>query len=368
MAVPSNWILSGRFLLLAGIAFLCVPSSISEASPPKRGDCELCECSPPDLWVVSTRCAPRCCGLDAGFEKLTYERWDAQRKVFIKESRESFLMCQSNIPTLLFSHGNSLDPEAALEACWKMYNAIKVCPGPKMMVFWTWPAELLIKRPLARPIQLARKNIKAKYVYAEYQGYYIAKLTDMMSTAQPLTLSGHSYGAVTVICALHYLGGGQLNNLVLDVGAPVERPNLRGVMISPALDNDHVYPGHRYGQSFAPVEKFYTTYNDRDSTLKRWPTHSFRGQESMGYTGVCASRLGPYAHKLCQHKLTEDVKRSHYMRPHLASNRMMTAVCQTAFETCPSCGANGGRGSIFNFAPESIIEVPTQTVFPGLAL
>ncbi len=349
------------------------PTDAWAISPPaKKEQCTLCEHSAPQLWIVNTRCAPRCSDLDNGFDRLTYQRWDPDTRCFIDETLESFLACQSNIPTLLFSHGNSLTHEKALEACWKVYERIKVCPGPKMLVFWSWPAEIVHKRPLVFPIRLARKNISTKYVYSEYQGYYIAKLTQLMSTAQPLTLSGHSYGGVTVICALHYLGGGCLNGLVFDGGVAEERHNLRAAIISGALDNDAMYPGYRYGQSFAPVETFFTTYNDRDSTLKRWPTHSFRGQQAAGYTGICAGRLGQYAHKLCQQKLTQDVGRSHYMRPHLASTQMISAICRTAFETdvssCPGSSKRRGLLEGRSLDVEDVLQVPIQTVFPGLAL
>lgn len=359
---------------VCSFAFLMVSiSNIASAVTPGKSDaCELCEHSAPELWVVNSRCAPRCTGLDEGFNKLTYERWDPDCRKFQRETLESFLASQANIPTMIFSHGNTLTHEKAMEACWKVYERIKVCPGRKMLVFWSWPAEILYKRPLIRPFDLVQENIKAKYVYAEYQGYYIAKLSGMMSTAQPLTFSGHSFGGVTVICALHYLGGGCLNGLTLEGGEPVERHNVRAAIISGALDNDSMYPGYRYGQSFAPVETFYTTYNDQDSTLKRWPKYSFRGQEAAGYTGICASRLGPYSHKLFQQKLTDDVKRSHYMKPHLASTRMISAICQTAFNTqvC-TCGSNSKGASPLiprSIEVEDILQVPARTVFPGLAL
>ncbi len=362
---------------LAGVAFTIffgMPGNTWGIIPfHKKEQCQLCEYSEPEFWIVNSRCAPRCGGFDEGFEQLKYERWDPACGRFVQETRDNFLARQAQLPTMLFVHGNTLNYDQALESSWNVYKRIKVCPGPKMFVLWSWPAEVLYKRPLVRPVYLVRKNIKAKYVYSEYQGYYIAKLTTMMSTAHPLTLSGHSYGGVCAICALHYLGGGQLNGLVLDGGAPIERPNLRAAIISGALDNDFVYPGYRYGQAFAPVEKFYTTYNDRDSTLRRWPNLSDRGQEAMGYTGICAARLGQYANKLFQQRLTEDVKKSHYIRPHLASTRMISAICKTAFNTdVSSCGCAGTqgtqRGSVRSMDFQGVMEMPVQIFFPALAL
>ncbi|MBX3422855.1 MAG: hypothetical protein KF752_14980 [Pirellulaceae bacterium] len=346
-----------------------------EAAGCKQPSTELCQHSPPELWIVSSRCAPRCDGLDEGFEKLTYQRFDECTRRFVQQNRESFLAAQANIPTMLFSHGNSLDHPAAMEVCWKVYDRLKVCSGPKLMVFWSWPAEILYRRPVIRPIELARTNIKAKYIYAERQGYYIAKLTNLMSTVQPITLSGHSYGGVTVICALHFLGGGQLDGIGLppEQAQPVERVNLRAGIISGALDCDAMYPGHRYERALVAVEKLYTTYNDRDSTLKRWPTHSFRDQQALGYTGMCLACLGEHACKVRQDHLTVDVKRSHYIQPHLNSLTMMDAICEMAFGEgvclCPAqCGRRGAASRVQAADMRRILELPATTVFPGLAL
>ena len=80
---------------------------------------------------------------------------------------------------------------------------------------------------MLRPRRLIEKNLKIKFVYAEYQGYYLAKLVDQMSLSQRVTLAGHSYGATTAAVACHFLGGGCLRGWTLEGGAPVERPNLR---------------------------------------------------------------------------------------------------------------------------------------------
>lgn len=357
------------------LALTLLPSSTLLAIPPGQlGSLELCDCSAPDFWVVNSRCAPRCSNLDAGFETLTYQQWCPAQETFIARTRDEFLAAQASVPTLLFSHGNTLEHKGALQSAWIVYNRIKSCPGPKLLVLWSWPAEILYVRPIITPVKTARKNIRTKYVYAEHQGYYIAKLTNMMSTAHPVTLSGHSFGGVSVLCALHYLGGGELQNRVLEGGAPFERPNLRCCIISGACDNDHLYPSHRYSQAFVAVERLQTTFSDRDATLRRWPNLSFRGQEAMGYTGICAARLGENSHKLVQQRLTEDVGRSHYMTPHFASYRMLSMLCQTAFNTCPAvCGGSGSKltplpKNAESFDPRQMIQIPARTAFPALGL
>ncbi|MFN3193630.1 MAG: hypothetical protein ACE361_24165 [Aureliella sp.] len=264
-----------------------------------------------------------------------------------------------------------MDHKHALESGWGVYERIRVCPGPKMLVLYSWPAEIVHKRPLITPIKLARKNIRTKYVYAEHQGYYVAKLVQLMSTANPLTLGGHSYGAACSLVASHYLGGGELNGYCLAGGSADLRCNFRLSLISPALDNDHLYPGHRYDHAVFPVERIHTTFSTKDATLKRWPTHSFRGQQAMGYTGICTSRLGENAYKICQQKLDEDVGRSHYMKPHLASFQMISALCQTAFNTLPNPGISNGKNSALtppSVELRDVIQVPAQLAFPGLAL
>ena len=373
LAIRPRILCVGTFLLVAAIAlFGCDQSLATEPA----SNCPLEEFSSPSFWVINTRCSPRCKGLDAGFETLKYERYCCETRRFVVDTRDNFLAEQSQLPTLFFVHGNSLEHEGAMENAWQMYHRMKVCPGPKMLVLWSWPAQVLYKRPLIRPLALARKNIKAKYVYAEHQGYYLAKLVSQMSVEQPVTLGGHSFGAACCLVAAHYLGGGQLNGLCLEGGVAAPRPGLRASLISPALDNDHLYAGHRYSQAIVALEQLHTTYSAKDATLRRWPTHSVRNQQALGFTGLCIERLGEHAHKVTQNRLTEEVGRSHYMATHLASIQMTTSICQTAFGTCPVGGGTGsgtvpvgsrvlpsGRVNL-----DDVLRAPAQLIFPGLAL
>ena len=336
-------------------------------------DCEMQSCARGceiELWVINSRQAPRCDGLDEGFECITYQRYDSCRKRFCDESRESFLIAQRNIPTLLFAHGNTLDHQAAMKVCWRVYERLQSCGGRKMLVFWSWPAEIFYTQGWIRVLEWWRANIKAKYAFAERQGYYIAKLASQMSLAQPLTISGHSFGGLATCCALHYLAGGSINGYTLPSGMPVERTNLRAAVISGAFDNDFLYPGYRYGQAIQAVERLYLTYNDRDSSLKRWPNLSWRNQQALGFTGICQSRLGDYANKVCQQRLTAEVGRSHYIQTHLASDQLIHSLCDMAFDSAATRSQvqNRAAGAVPEIDFEQIIRIPAATFFPLLAL
>jgi hypothetical protein len=76
------------------------------------------------------------------------------------------------------------------------------------------------------------------------------------------------------------------------------------------------------------------TRNARDSTLKIWPKVSYRGRPALGVTGLNANRLGQYRDKLCQVTMTTDVRKSHYLTPHLKSTRFVAMLCCLTFPEC----------------------------------
>ena len=334
-----------RLVIYTGLSFVLsmTIASAQYCTPDQCDECNLCRCSQrccyelPELWLVNTRCAPRCKNLDNGFNCLIYKRYDRKCCRWVKESRESFLAQESTKPTLFYSHGNSLNHKNAMKSCWLIYCKMRCCPGPKRLVFWSWPAERVFKTERLRVREMIKKNLRIKYVYAEYQGYYMAKLVNQMSLSQRVMMSGHSYGAITSAAAAHLIGGGCLRGLVLEGGAAVERPNLRAAMISGAFDHDMLNPGNRYGQTFVAAEKVYVTRNIKDRTLKKWPKTSWRCKRAIGVLGVNANCLGEYRNKLCQQTMTSDVGTSHYLKPHLKSTRFVAALCCLSFPACDQC-------------------------------
>jgi len=351
-----------RLLRLATIGLLMAVAlaALASAQYCTRDQCEECNLNAcngsccyekPELWVMNTRCAPKCSNLDQGFDCIQVQRWDAACCRFVKESMDSFVAQEASMPTLFYIHGNTLKHKPAMKQCWAVYHKMRCCPGKKRLVLWSWPAQIAVKKPKLRPGKLIMKNLRLKYVYAEYQGYYVAKLVDRMSLSQRVMVSGHSYGGIVSATAMHWLGGGCLRGLRLDGGAPVERPNLRAGIISGAFDSDMLYPGHRFGQAFVAAEKIFVTRNIKDSTLKKWSKISLRGCPAIGSIGVNAYKLGEYRDKLCQQTMTQDVRRLHYLKPHLKSTRFVRALCCLSFPSCQECQVvESGKPSAYGLA------------------
>jgi hypothetical protein len=290
--------------------------------------------------VFNTRCVPKCSNLDAGFHRISIKRYDPHRCCFVNETLESFLAQEASMPTLIWMHGNTLKHKGAMKQCWEVYKKMRCCPGKKRLVYLSWPAQRVYKMEGLHFREMVLKNLRIKYVYSDYQGYYVAKLVQQMSLSQRVMLAGHSYGAIISASALHLLGGGSVRGLTLEGGAPVERPNLRGGMVAAAFDNDMLIPGYHYGQAFVAAEKIYVTRNIKDSTLKNWDEVSWRCMPALGSTGINANRLGQYRHKLCQQTMTIDVGKSHYLNPHLKSYRFVRALCCLSFPACQNCQAS----------------------------
>ena len=184
-------------VLLVIVLFTALASA-QYCTPDQCDECNLCNCclkcchELPELWLINTRCAPRCRNLDNGFDCLIYKKYDRCCGRWIRESRESFLAQEASMPTLYYSHGNSLDHKNAMKSCWLIYKKMRCCPGKKRLVFWSWPAERVYKTEGLRVREMIQKNLRIKYIYAEYQGYYMAKLVHQMSLTQRVMVSGHS--------------------------------------------------------------------------------------------------------------------------------------------------------------------------------
>jgi hypothetical protein len=340
-ALWTLWRLAAAAIIVGATA---LAASAQYCTPDQCDECDLKACQrlsccheAPDLWVFNTRCVPKCNNLDEGFTRISIKHWNPTTCCWERETFENFLAQEASMPSLIFAHGNTLQDKGAMKQCWLLYGKMRCCPGKKRLVFWSWPAQIAIKRPILRPRKLIMANLRIKYVYSEYQAYYMAKVVQQMSMTQRVTVGGHSYGAIIASGAAHLIGGGELRGLTLAGAVAAERPNFRVANISGAFDNDAMNPGCRFGQSFVAAEKVLNTRNANDKTLDNWPKVSLRGRKAIGVTGINANILGQYSSKLCQITMSADVGRSHYIEPHMSSSRLVNLLCCFAFPECAAC-------------------------------
>jgi hypothetical protein len=233
------------------------------------------------------------------------------------------------MPTLFYVHGNGLDSQEAMVECWQMYRHVARCPGQNRLVLWSWPSERVVSG--LRIGKVAVDNLRIKLEYAERQGFYLARLVRQMSFHQPVTLCGHSYGAVTSSVALHLLGGGRLKGQALSSDPLATQANLRGALVAAAFDCDWIYPGHRYGCAFSAAEQVYVSRNPWDSAVRLWPMISYRGCPALGITGVSCARLKEHDWKLVQQELCPVCRRQHRISAILRDECFIAAVCRFAF-------------------------------------
>ena len=143
------------------------------------------------------------------------------------------------------------------------------------------------------------------------QSYLLATWLSEIHPDVPVSLIGYSYGARTILGALHLAGGGQLCGLRLDTCRTT--PRTRAVLMAPALENDWLQPGNCNGLAMGQLNKLLVMYNSRDRVLRRYervlPEANSPALGFTGVAGVCC--LGKTAGKICQIDASSEVGPHH---------------------------------------------------------
>ena len=109
-------------------------ASAQYCTPDQCDECDLKNCrlsccyDPPDLWLVNTRCLPKCNNLDEGFERISIKHYDRKCCRWTDETLESFLAQEASMPSLIFAHGNTLKHHGAMKQCWLIYEQDALLP------------------------------------------------------------------------------------------------------------------------------------------------------------------------------------------------------------------------------------------------
>ncbi len=158
------------------------------------------------VWLISTRSAPRYGNLENGLEKITYQRLD------VRDGSAGWLLSDADafrasgdpsIPTTVFIHGNATGADVAVRQGWSFYSRMRqIAAGRSFrLVIWSWPAE--------RVVRGIRADVQLKITYSDTESYYLARTLPSVTPGTPVSLVGYSLGCRIAGGALQLLAGGQ---------------------------------------------------------------------------------------------------------------------------------------------------------------
>lgn len=264
-----------------------------------------------EFWVVNTREAPVCPDLAQGIEKITYWHVLVGKTLQpFQQSREEFLLAIGRgLPITFHVHGNGLSNEQAMDAVHRINTLMHPLASQFTLVIWSWPAEHIKGAGLA-------ENLRIKAARADAQGFYLAWLIDQIDPRAPLSLTGHSYGARTVVSGLQALAVEHLCN-----AAQATQPShgcrpIQAALIAGAMENSSMLPGRKYELALTQVERMLITYNCEDLTLRIFQ-HVFKFP-CLGITGLASQSLAAeLAMKIEQFDTNPYLGRSHFLANHV---------------------------------------------------
>ncbi len=238
------------------------------------------------VWLLSTREAPVCGDLEAGRALIQYWRLGADAAWQAADAAAFHQGDSAALPTTIFLHGNRIDPDAAIEEAWCLYQHMQeqAAGRPFRLLIWSWPSE--------RTVRGIRADVLEKADFSDAQSYYLARFLADVRPDVPVSLIGYSLGARAATGALDLLCGGSIADRclpaeVLARTAPRNGRPYRVVLVAAANDADWLLPGHRDGQALALVERMLVTTNACDRVLRRYPRLYGRGgPEAMGAAGA----------------------------------------------------------------------------------
>ncbi|HEV3024996.1 MAG TPA: hypothetical protein VGX76_21125 [Pirellulales bacterium] len=246
-----------------------------------------------EFWVVDTRQAPLCRGLDQGVRQITYWKREPGRGLVRKSLAEFLAGVDPSLPTTVYVYGNAIKRRVAIKIAERLMDGIGRDVPAYRMILWSWPSEHRWGIGLL-------ENVAAKASWSESQGYYLAWLVDQIDVRTPLSLVGHSLGGRTVAAALQGLATRRMAGY--DLGprknTATAHRTMQAALLAGAIDNRWLWPGWRYGQALTQVDRILVTRNPNDRLLRIYSNQQLpSGVRALGMTGIpdLEPRLGDQA-------------------------------------------------------------------------
>lgn len=232
-----------------------------------------------EFWIVNTRCAPACRGLEAGFDQITYSKYEPGRGWVRYPFPEFLAGVDASLPTTIFVHGNLYTHPEAVSAMFQTADIVGRGVPAFRIILWSWDSQFV------RGVGLIG-SVRAKAARSESQGYYLARLIEQLDPQVSLSLVGHSFGARTVAAALEGLATHRVAGHELPPRTHDDRRSIQVAMLAAAVDNTALLPGRRYGSALTQVDRLLLTVNSRDLALRAFTRFANGGGPVLGLTGL----------------------------------------------------------------------------------
>lgn len=194
---------------------------------------------------------------------------------------------QPGVPLVIYAHGNPTVYRDAVRqtSLLRRQLARRACGRPFVLVGWLWPA----------PNDQVRIRLMRQYAArAELQAWHLGRFLQRVRPDVPVSLVGFSFGSRIVAGSLHLLAGGSLAGRCLPGASGGGRIPFRVTLLAPAMSNDWLLPGRRYGRALGQMESLVIGKNRRDEAMRFYGLlERGRGPQALGFTGpVGLGRLG----------------------------------------------------------------------------
>jgi hypothetical protein len=276
------------------------------------------------IWLISTRQSRCSQTAPAGAAGLRYYRFESPNGTGPArwQSADGAAFLNDRQPggmTLFFVHGNRVRSCEAYRRGLAFYHALvrhAQDDRPLHFVTWSWPT--------ARLPGLAR-DVRVKAHRTTRAGWQLAWLVDQMDVESSIGMVGFSFGARVITGALHVLGGGQLDRTSWPVRPPTDRGRIRTVLMTAALDDDWLLPGHYHGLALSQVERMLLLNNSCDPAM-RWyhMIDRCRRPTALGRWGIPSSwLLGADAPRIDQWDVGSQIGQVHSFQSYLGCPHLM---------------------------------------------
>lgn len=239
----------------------------------------------PEYWTVATRGCPQALGSDPT-PYLQACRLEAG--CLVPRQPTELIAASMGRPVVVLVHGSYYDASAAAEEGARMraeLAATGAVTPDALVVEFDWPSQM-------QTLNIIRDaNDKARRAFVA--GYHLARFLQGFPQGARIGLVGHSHGGLTVLAALHLLGGGVLNDgreatSLASFGPP---SRLRAVVIAAACDRHWLEPGRRFDHALAASEAVLSFYNPLDPVLFVYPFGRYsEHRRALGKAGMRAER------------------------------------------------------------------------------